>query len=176
MAESFIEALNVTLAPRGIKLEFRDGDLWIGARSAAEAQQFEAEHGEIVRRLRGLLRGESTSPTPNPAAPVSSDSDPSARWRDLNRSGSLDTMMGHAMGGEAPPREVPIANASIPPSVAKREEYQRAPRYNGYIIATPEFQGWLSRYRDWCRNPVGTLDEWLAANPAPYRFPWDGGP
>jgi hypothetical protein len=62
MEEDLLTALNVRFASRGIKLEFRDGDLWIGSRSTAEEQRFEAEYGGMVRQLRAILRGEFCSP------------------------------------------------------------------------------------------------------------------
>jgi hypothetical protein len=172
MAEgNLIAALNAALAPRGIKLEFRDGDLWIGARPDAERQRFEAEYGETIQRLRKLLKGQSLVQEP---AATPSNHDVPERWLNLNTNHGLDAMMNHAMGGSEP-AAVPVARVAIAPSIAKREEYKRAPMHAGVYIATPTFQGWREQWRQ-AMNRGENQDEWLAAHPAPYRFPGDGGP
>jgi hypothetical protein len=60
------------------------------------------------------------------------------------------------------------------PSTARRNELKRAPMVAGVPIATPEIQGWRERWRQAAAQ--GREQEFLPANPAPYRFPGDGGP
>jgi hypothetical protein len=165
----------------GAELSERDGRLRISG-PEEELHKFMQSHRAIFEGLRGILleliRGEpgpSTTVVVAAPAPIDppSDAAPPERWEHLNDSGGLDAMMNHAMGG-GPIPSVPVAQVSIRPSSARREEYKRAPMHAGVYIATPEFQGWRERWRQAAAQ--GREQEFLADNPAPYRFPNDGGP
>jgi hypothetical protein len=148
-----IETLNVRLAAGGIKLEFRDGDLWIAARSDSERRQFEAEHGETIRRLRGLLHGRSAAQVVEPTPPAVSNNDVPTRWEHLNDHGGLDAMM-----GIVEPPAVPVAQVVIQPPAPGRVKFPPAPRYQGIPILDAHGQAWRAR-RDRARFLNEPFDE-----------------
>jgi hypothetical protein len=141
-----IAALNAKLITRGIKLEYRDGDLWISARSAEDDQAFELDYGAMVRQLRAILRGELLQPVITQAAPQSDGvtADPLARWE------SIVLGLKEMMGGD-PPAAVPVAQVAIPQPTPGRVKLPPCPRWEGIPVIDARGLSWRAR-RDVARN------------------------
>jgi hypothetical protein len=159
--EDFLTALNTALAPRGVRLDFIDGELWASARSAAEQAAFEADYAVVIDGLRAILRGESTpaekEPERNPE-PSSDDggdkpqpADPLGSWM---RMGDGAEAFVARLTGEAPVPSVPVAKATVrittrplpafltPDEAAARSRADRATYLRDDVPPTPTKQLW----------------------------------
>jgi hypothetical protein len=120
-----------------------DGDLDVDGKPPALAvwHSMMAAIVDLPKLVAEALRAETGN-----RSIIAAATDPPERWEHLNDSGSLDTMMNHALGG-GEPAAVPVAKATVAPSIVRREEYRRAPRVAGVPIATPAFQRWRELWR-----------------------------
>jgi hypothetical protein len=172
MANDPGKAILTTLRTAGVVLSIDDsGDLVLGGAPRALAT-WHAMAG-AVEGLPAIVIAALAAEVQTRSAGTESTADPAAAAGDLARFGDGAARLMEAIGG-GPPRPVPIdqAQATTPP--APKPGRVRAPMVAGVYIATPQFQAWRERWRQ--AAAAGQGDAYLAANPAPYRFPGDGGP